>query len=258
MRNPLKAEAIDAAGKTLMPGLIDVHVHLGSPGGFYTSGDDYEMPAKAFPRELAAYLYSGVTAVKSVGDVLDEVLKASEVSASGEKLGAGIVCRRTFVARHLGGHGTEYGKNLPEAARGNFDGQFLRLPKTPEEAKRMVDELAKRHVDGIKTVLEAGSPSYPFVRMDPALVKAVVEEAHALHLPVVCHTGNARDVEDAVNAGVDGIEHGSMTEPIPEAVFARMKQAGIMRSTPRWMWSRRSDRWRKASSTCWTAPWCSR
>ena len=222
----LKAEAIDAAGKTLMPGLIDVHVHLGNPGGFYSSAEDYEMPNKSFPRELAAYLYSGVTAVKSVGDVLDEVLKERDVMASGEKLGAEL-----FAVGPLftvpGGHGTEYSKNIPEAARGNFDAQFLRLPKTADEAKKMVEELAKRHVDGIKTVLEAGSPAYPFVRMDPALVKAVVEEAHALHLPVVCHTGNARDVEDAVNAGVDGIEHGSMTEPIPEAMFARMKQAGI-------------------------------
>ena len=91
----------------------------------------------------------------------------------------------------------------------------------------MVDELAKKHVDGIKTVLEAGSPAYPFVRMDPALIKAIAEEAHKFNLPVVCHTGNARDVEDAVNAGVDGIEHGSMTDVIPEAVFAKMKQAGI-------------------------------
>jgi len=222
----LKAEAIDAAGKTLLPGLIDVHVHLGNPGGFYSSAEDYEMPAKAFPRELAAYLYSGVTAVKSTGDVLDEILKARELEASGEKVGAELfVVGPLFTAP--GGHGTEYAKNLPEAARGNFDAQFLRLPKTPEEAKKMVDELAKRHVDGIKTVLEAGSPAYPFVRMDPALVKAIAEEARVVNLPVVCHTGSARDVEDAVNAGVNGIEHGSMTDVIPEAVFAKMKQAGI-------------------------------
>ncbi|MGA3204531.1 MAG: amidohydrolase family protein [Bryobacteraceae bacterium] len=222
----LKAEAIDAAGKTLLPGLIDVHVHLGNPGGFYSSANDYEMPVTAFPRELAAYLYSGVTAVKSTGDVLDEILKAREMEASGEKVGAELfVVGPLFTAP--GGHGTEYAKNLPEAARGNFDAQFLRLPKTPEEAKKMVDELAKRHVDGIKTILEAGSPSYPFVRMDPALVKAIAEEARVVNLPVVCHTGSARDVEDAVNAGVNGIEHGSMTELIPEAVFAKMKQAGI-------------------------------
>jgi imidazolonepropionase-like amidohydrolase/ABC-type multidrug transport system permease subunit len=222
----LKAEAIDAAGKTLMPGLIDVHVHLGNPGGFSANASDYEMPDKAFPRELAAYLYSGVTAVKSVGDPIDAVLAARDEGNSGEKLGAELFAVGPLFTAP-GGHGTEYSKNIPEVARGNFDAQFLRLPKTPEEAKQMVDELAKRHVDGIKTILEAGSPAYPFVRMDPALVNAIANEAHALHLPVVCHTGNARDVEDAVNAGVDGIEHGSMTDVIPDALFARMKQAGI-------------------------------
>ena len=222
----LKAEAIDAAGKTLMPGLIDVHVHLGAPGGFYGSADDYEPPAKAFPRELAAYLYSGVTAVKSAGDALDLVLKAREVEASGEEAGEELfVVGPLFTAP--GGHGTEISKNIPEIARGNFDAQFLRLPKTPEEAKKMVDDLAARHVDGIKTILEAGSPDYPFVRMDPALVKAIADEAHKLKLPVVCHTGSARDVEDAVIAGVDGIEHGSVHDVIPEALFARMKQARI-------------------------------
>jgi imidazolonepropionase-like amidohydrolase/ABC-type multidrug transport system permease subunit len=222
----LKAEAIDAAGKTLMPGLIDVHIHLGNPGGFYDKAEDYEMPDKAFPRELAAYLYSGVTAVKSVGDPLDAVLKARDEVNSGEKLGAELFAVGPLFTAP-GGHGTEYGKNIPEAARGNFEAQFLRLPKTPEEAIKMVDELANKHVDGIKTVLEAGSPAYPFVRMDPALIKAIAEEAHKFKLPVVCHTGNARDVEDAVNAGVDGIEHGSVTDAIPEAVFVKMKQAGI-------------------------------
>jgi imidazolonepropionase-like amidohydrolase/ABC-type multidrug transport system permease subunit len=222
----LKAEAIDAAGKTLMPGLIDVHIHLGGPGGLSSASDDYEMPDKAFPRELAAYLYSGVTAVKSAGDALEAVLKARDDGNSGEKLGAELFAVGPLFTAP-GGHGTEYSKNIPEVARGNFDTQFLRLPKTPEEAKQMVDELAKKHVNGIKTILEAGSPGYPFVRMDPALIKAIADEAHVQHLPVVCHTGNARDVEDAVNAGVDGIEHGSMTDAIPEAVFAKMKQAGI-------------------------------
>jgi imidazolonepropionase-like amidohydrolase/ABC-type multidrug transport system permease subunit len=222
----IKAEAIDAAGKTLLPGLIDVHVHLGSPGGFATDAAAYEIPDKSFPRELAAYLYSGVTAVKSVGDVLDEVLKARDKGNSGEKLGAELFAVGPLFTT-AGGHGTEYSKNIPQAARGTFDAQFLRLPKTPEEARQMVDDLAKKHVDGIKTILEAGSPAYPFVRMDPALIKVIAEEAHKFKLPVVCHTGNAKDVEDAVNAGVDGIEHGSMTDVISEAVFAKMKQNGV-------------------------------
>ena len=222
----VKAEALDAAGKTLMPGLIDVHVHLGAPGGVYENPADYGSTDKTFPRELAAYLYSGVTAVKSAGDSLDEVLRVRTTVASGEKLGAEL-----FVVGPLfttpGGHGTEYAANLPEIARPAFDAGFLRMPQSAEEARKMVDDLAKRHVDGIKTILEAGGGTHTFVRMDPALVKAVADAAHANKLPVVSHTGNARDVEDAVNAGVDGIEHGSFIDAIPERVFAMMKQRGI-------------------------------
>src|SRR5450755_3841443 len=67
----LKAEAIEAAGKTLLPGLIDVHVHLVASGGFSESSSAATVdstPDKTMPRALAAYLYSGITAVKSVGD----------------------------------------------------------------------------------------------------------------------------------------------------------------------------------------------
>ncbi len=222
----LKADPIDAAGKTLMPGLIDMHVHLGAPGGVYENAADYGTTDKNFPRELAAYLYSGVTAVKSVGDSLDEVLKARAKSSSGEVLGAELFAVGPLFTAE-GGHGTEYAANLPEVARPAFNAGFVRIPKTPEEARKMVEELAARHVDGIKVILEAGSASRPFVRMDPALVKAVADAARAANLPVVCHTGNAHDVEDAVNAGVNGIEHGSVVDAIPEALFARMKQAGI-------------------------------
>ena len=54
---------MEAAGKTVLPGLIDVHVHLGSPGGMYADPKEY-MSADAMPRALAQYLYSGITAVK--------------------------------------------------------------------------------------------------------------------------------------------------------------------------------------------------
>ena len=73
----LKAESIDANGKTVLPGLIDVHVHLGAPGGIPALASDAGGPAKdekewtpenAFRRALAAYLFSGVTAVRSAGD----------------------------------------------------------------------------------------------------------------------------------------------------------------------------------------------
>ena len=70
----LNAEAIDAAGKTVLPGLIDMHVHLGGPGGSY---DDYAKfdQEKAYEHELESYLYCGVTAVRSTGDKVDDLLK---------------------------------------------------------------------------------------------------------------------------------------------------------------------------------------
>src|SRR5262249_21703521 len=66
----VRAEAVDAAGKTLLPGLADVHVHLGSPGGISRSPEDYRDIDGNIDQELSAYLYSGVTAVKSAGDSL--------------------------------------------------------------------------------------------------------------------------------------------------------------------------------------------
>lgn len=222
----LKADAIEGSGKTLMPGLIDVHVHLGASGGFFDSAKDYEPIEKTMPRELAAYLYSGITAVKSVGDSTSDVLKLRGQIASGEKSGAELfLVGPLFTAE--GGHGTEYAANLPEAMRASFNAEFLRMPKTVEEAQQQVTDLKKRGVDGIKIILEAGAGSRTFKRMDIAMVRAVAAAARANGLPVVCHTGDAQDVADALDAGVNGIEHGSFRDAIPEALFDRMKTMGV-------------------------------
>jgi imidazolonepropionase-like amidohydrolase/ABC-type multidrug transport system permease subunit len=221
----VKADPIDAAGKTVLPGLIDVHVHLGAPGGIVTDYKNYD-PDKAMPRELAAYLYSGVTAVKSVGDMLDAALKTREIVNSGEKLGAQFfLCGPLFTAP--GGHGTEYFDQIPEPMKSQMNRQFTRLPNSPSEAKQMVDALKKAGVDGIKAILDAGAGSAHFNRLDPKLLDAIAAEARADGLPVVVHTGSAQDVADALAAKVDGIEHGSFQQRIPDADFTRMAANGV-------------------------------
>jgi imidazolonepropionase-like amidohydrolase/ABC-type multidrug transport system permease subunit len=221
----VKAEPIDASGKTLIPGLIDTHVHLGAPGGMYEQPTDYEAAEKNMPRELAAYLYSGITAVRSAGDTTADALKVRQRIASGERLGAELfIVGPLFTAE--GGHGTEFAENIPEMMRAGFIAEFLRMPKSADEARKMVDELKKRGVDGIKAVLEAGFPGRQFNRLDTSILKAVVDQAHADKLKVICHTGNSKDIADALDAGVDGIEHGSNRDLIPDALLARMKQAG--------------------------------
>jgi imidazolonepropionase-like amidohydrolase/ABC-type multidrug transport system permease subunit len=222
----LSAAPLDAAGKTLLPGLVDVHTHLESPGGYWEDPAEYGKIDQFMDRELAAYLYSGVTAVKSVGDSTDMVLRHRAVIRSGEKLGAELfLVGPMFTAP--GGHGTEYIQYVPQNMRASFEEQLVRLPKTPDEAKQQVHALKKDGVDGIKVILEGGWAGHSIPRFDVTLLRAVVEAARQDGLPVVCHTGNARDVADALDAGVNGIEHGSEREIIPDALFAKMKHAGV-------------------------------
>lgn len=91
----------------------------------------------------------------------------------------------------------------------------------------MVDELAQRGVNAIKGILEAGVPGHSFNRMDLSLLGAVISEAHARKLPASVHTGDARDVTDAVSLGANSIEHGSYRDEIPETTIAEMKAKGI-------------------------------
>jgi imidazolonepropionase-like amidohydrolase len=220
----VRAEAVEAAGKTILPGLIDVHIHLGAPGGFYSKGGEYDAD-KLTLRNLAAYLYSGVTTVRSVGDVLDATLKVRSTVNSGELLGAQLfTCGPLFTAE--GGHGTEYFKQLPPAIRDNLEKQFTRIPKSPEEAHEQVDELKAEGVDCIKAILEAGAGGRVFKRMDTTLFDAVAEEAHKDDLPLAVHTGDVRDVTDALQAQATSIEHGSFREAIPDGLFDQMARQG--------------------------------
>jgi imidazolonepropionase-like amidohydrolase/ABC-type multidrug transport system permease subunit len=220
----LNAETVEAAGKTILPGLIDVHIHLGGPAGFYSDMSKYD-PEKAMQRNLAAYLYSGVTTVRSVGDVLDGILKLRSTVNGGEILGADLeTCGPLFTAP--GGHGTEYFKNLPAQVRDNLQKQFTRTPASADEARQQVDALKNQGIDCIKAILEAGAGSRVFNRLDTGLFDAVAQQAHADSLPLAVHTGDARDVTDAVHAQANSIEHGSFRERIPDAVFAQMAQQG--------------------------------
>jgi imidazolonepropionase-like amidohydrolase/ABC-type multidrug transport system permease subunit len=223
----LSAQPVEAAGTTILPGLIDTHVHLGSPGGFMEASDWQKYDAnKAIQRSLAAYLYSGVTAVRSLGDQLDVALLARQTINSGEKLGAEL-----FVAGPLfttaGGHGTEYAERMPAFMRDQFNAGFLRMPKTPDEARQQVGVLKREGVDAIKAILETGAGQITFNRLDPQILNAIAAAAKANGLPLAVHTGDARDVEDAIGAGASSIEHGSIRQAIPDADFNAMAKGGI-------------------------------
>ena len=161
-----------------------------------------------------------------MGDLLDGGLKVRETVNSGEKLGAEF-----FMVGPLftvpGGHGTEIFRNIPENMRQQMEAQFLRMPKTAAEAKLNVDALKTARVDGIKAILEAGAGGLVYNRLDPQTLNAIAAAARADGLPIVVHTGDAKDVEDALHAAVNGIEHGSFRQRIPDELFAAMAKAGV-------------------------------
>jgi len=82
-------------------------------------------------------------------------------------------------------------------------------------------------VDGIKVILEAGLAGQLFNRMDVRFLQAAADEARSQKLPVVVHTGNSQDIADALLAGVNGIEHGSTRDRIPDELLSQMAKAGV-------------------------------
>jgi imidazolonepropionase-like amidohydrolase len=119
-------------------------------------------------------------------------------------------------------------KYFPESQRKAAEEQFVRLPKSADEVRKQVDDLKNAGVDGIKAVLESGNSEWGlFNRLDTGIYRAVIQEAAKDGLPSATHTGSAADVKDAVDADTNSIEHGSMINLIPNALFEVMKQKGI-------------------------------
>jgi imidazolonepropionase-like amidohydrolase len=222
----MRTEVVEGAGKTLLPGLVDVHIHLGGPAGISESNQDFD-PQKMMARAAAALLYSGVIAARSVGDGLDASLTLRREIESGSRLGAELfICGPMFTAAK--GHGAEFLEQMPPAFRDQVKAQLVRTPKTAEEARNNVRALKQRGVNGIKAILEAGwGGDMLFDRLDLLLVRAIAEEARAQQLPLAVHTGDARDVTDAVDIGAASVEHGSWRDDLPDPLVERMARQGV-------------------------------
>ncbi|SFB28649.1 Imidazolonepropionase [Amycolatopsis marina] len=211
--HPQDAEIVDLSGATLLPGLIDTHVHLAfdaseDPVGRLAALDDTEaLAAMAEAARLA--LRGGVTTVRDLGDRDYLSLKLRD-SASPELptiLASGPPI--TIPEGHchfLGG-----------VAMPGLDG-----------IRAAVREHAERGVDVVK-IMASGGQLTPGSRQDlaqfsPGELAAAVAEAHRHGLPVTAHAHGTAAVVDAATAGVDGLEHVSfwsldgVDEPPPDTV----------------------------------------
>lgn len=222
------ADIVDLSQKTVLPGLIDSHVHLTfdmSKGGQQLR----EVTRSAYDEELDGVanaritLLAGFTSVRDCGGYTPVVVALKR----GQKDGV-IQGPRMWVAGSLlgptGGHadfanGFDPSLSKPEWTDGIVD--------SPEEAARKVREHYRAGVDLIKIVPSGGVASIgddPQAQlMTDAEIRAIVDTAHTLHLKVAAHAHGTQAIEHASQIGVDSIEHGSYGTP---ASYAIMKAHG--------------------------------
>lgn len=208
-RVPSGAKVINAAGQTLMPGLIDAHIHLviGSAGPALSTLE--YMPDRVL-HDLRAYLSWGVTTVRSAGDTMDTILRLRDNERSGMIVGPHILAVGPTITCE-GGHPARF-LPTPIAA------EATRQLKNRQEIKSVVEALAAQKVDMIKVVYDGGSQWARFPKLPLDLLKTVIEEAHLKALRVSVHTWVLSDLKDAVRAGADGVEHGATDALDMEAV----------------------------------------
>ncbi len=183
---PKDAEAVDGSGRTLLPGLIDAHVHVLSP-------DD-----------LRAALTFGVTTELDMfmSPALAAAVKAEQAGGGG--LDQADLRSAGILVTAPGGHGTEYGVPIPTLA-------------TAGEAQAFVDARIAEGSDYIKAVSDDGS-AFGFSRptLSRTAICAVVAAAHARRKIAIVHIATQRDFREAIECGADGIAHVPAGELEPE------------------------------------------
>jgi imidazolonepropionase-like amidohydrolase len=206
---PKGVQVRELAGKTVMPGIISAHSHLG------LLLDNAEPSAVAYSREnvtaaLKQYERFGVTTIMSLGMNRDLVYELRAEQREGKLGGATI-----FTA----GRGVGVPKGAPALLAA--PDQIYR-PATVAEARADVDELAGHRADIVKVWVDRVQGKLP--SMDPAIYKAVIEEAHKDGLRVAAHVYYLDDARQLVADGVDLLAHSVRDQVVDQAFVESVKQ----------------------------------
>src|SRR5580658_5936129 len=211
---PSGAQIVDYDGKTIMPGLISDHSHVGIVNGVDVGAANYNRPN--ILRQLRQYEAYGVTTVTALGlnGALFEPIRA-EMHA-GSNPGADLF----GVDRGIG-----VPEGAPPAALLPVGPDQLFRPATPEEARQAIRAMASRHTDLVKFWLDDFGGSVPS-KMKPEIYAAVIDESHKLGLRVAAHIHDLEDAKAVLRAGADILAHGVRDKPVDPEFLGEMKSSG--------------------------------
>jgi imidazolonepropionase-like amidohydrolase len=207
---PAAATEIDLGDRTLLPGLIDMHAHIGVGSmlrpPFWIDATPVHMAIAV--QNCRRALELGVTTVRDVGSVGDIGIVVRWAVEAGQFPGPRVYTARNIICM-TGGHGSEGAPGLAIEADG-VDG-----------VRRAVREQVKRGADLIK-VTTNGPLNIP--EFSQAELDALVAEAHNDGRKVACHASILASAERAIRAGVDTLEHGC---DLNQASVERIAEQGI-------------------------------
>ncbi len=191
---PGGAKVVDASGMTVMPGMIDMHVHLMilGHGDYFYWFPWLEKEKKAMEiMKISArqLLMHGVTTVRDVAGPLEESLSLREAIKKGDVAGPRLFVTGPFIARNCWML-SEY---------------YCHPIKTPEEAGQWAEKLSSAGVDWLK----------PWLGVTEDDLKAVVAVARKHKIKVATHGGNEAEIMRDIRAGVDTLEHTGAAADMP-------------------------------------------
>ncbi len=206
-------KVIDLGGRYIMPGLINMHVHLAGNGKPQKKQRDNEKLVKtlmgtALSRAVAykvvadfakTELLSGVTTIRTVGGLGDFDTRLRDEVAAGKKIGPRILAANEGISVP-GGHMA----GSVAVAAGSIDEALKQLEHAENEK---VDLVKLMITGGVLDAKEKGVPGE--LKMKPEMVKAVCDKAHAAGYKVAAHVESPEGVKVALENGVDSIEHGA-------------------------------------------------
>ena len=210
---PAGYETVDLGGRYVLPGLINMHVHLPASGKPKKKASDPKKLVKLITScglmnkigvnlcesYAKTELLSGVTTIRTVGGVADYDTRIRDLAAAGKILAPRVLASNMAVS----------------VPGGHMAGSLAYEAHTAAEAAAFVEKIAGDKPDLIKLmitggVLDAEVVGEPGVlRMPPALVRAACDKAHSLGMLVAAHVESPEGVIVALQNGVDSIEHGA-------------------------------------------------